>query len=83
MLFSKLLKALYEKSKYESVETLAKANDTNKGFIDRTFAGKHTTEKIDKIFNDLTQNLTIEDILFLIDMKRRFRENQIKQKQIL
>ena len=69
MKFSELIKALYEASTdVNSVADLAECTEVAKSFIDRLFAGKNTTEKIDVVFEYLTHDLEVEEVIEAIEL---------------
>lgn len=83
MKFSELAKRLYEESEFTSISSLSDTLDLNKGFVDRCFAGKNTTEKIDILFDELTKELTAEDFLLMKELITRIKQSKIEQEQIL
>jgi hypothetical protein len=83
MKLSDLLKRLYEESEFKSIVSLSDTTKIGKGFIDRAFAGKNTMEKLDLLFDELTQDLEVEDFLLVKDLIRRVRLRKIEREQIL
>lgn len=83
MKLSDLLKRLYEESEFTSVGSLSDTTGVGKGFIDRAFAGKNTLEKLDLLFDELTQDLEVEDFILVKELIRRVRLRDIEREQIL
>ena len=83
MKVSELLKKMYQQSELTSVSSFAKATGVDKGFIDRALAGKNTVEKLDVLLEELTKDLTVDDLLLAIQLVRQVKMNQIAQDQIL
>ena len=83
MKLSDLLKRLYEESEFTSVGSLSDKTGIGKGFIDRAFAGKNTLEKLDLLFDELTNDLVVEDFILVKELIRRVRLREIEREQIL
>lgn len=78
-MLSKLLKQLYEESNYSSIASLSQATGVDKGFIDRVFSGKHTMERLDPLFEELTTGLTVEDFILCIRLIKQLKLNLDEQ----
>jgi hypothetical protein len=83
MKLSSVLKKLYEESEFTSVGSLSDKTGIGKGFIDRAFAGKNTTEKLDILFHELTKELTKENLICAIDLIKSVKKSQIEQDQLI
>lgn len=83
MKLSDLLKRLYEESEFTSVGSLSDTIGIGKGFIDRAFAGKNTMEKLDLLFDELTNDLEVEDFILMKELILRVRLREIEREQIL
>lgn len=83
MILSELLKRLYDESEFTSIDSLSKLTGIDKGFINRAFTGKHTMERLDPLFEELTIGLTVDEFISCIQLIKRIKSNIIEQEQIL
>ena len=83
MKISELLKELYKQSDFTSVGSLAEELGLQKSLIDRVFAGKNTTENIDKLSSELLKDITTEELLLAIEMIRKIKTELKNQDQFI
>lgn len=83
MKLSDLLKALYEASEFTSVPSLAENTGIAKSFIERSFYGINTMEKLDVLFEALTGDMDREELMLAIEMVNQIKSQLKIKDQIL
>lgn len=75
MKLSDLIKRLYEESSYNSIQELADKIGLSKSFIERAIAGTNTMEKLDLLFDELTSDLSTNELIQSIKLIHSIKEN--------
>jgi len=84
MKLSSLISTLYIRSEYTNPSALAAATDNTQPFTANFVEGtKAAREKEDRIFEVLTEGVTVEMIISALDLIEEVKKQQIENDQIL
>jgi len=84
MTLTELVEELYTRSEYTNPSSLAAATDNTQPFAANFIEGsKAAREKEDRIFDALTEGITVEMIIAALDLIEAIKKQQIKDEQIL
>lgn len=84
MNLTELITELYTRSEYTNPTTLAAATDNTQPFAANFIDGsKAAREKEDRIFEALTEGVTVEMIIAALDLIEAIKKQQIENDQIL
>lgn len=84
MKLTKLIKKLFQKSKFENPSTLANYTNQTQPFVANWLNGtKESRRKEDELFEELTNDISVEELIAAIDLIQNVRAAQIEKEQIL
>lgn len=84
MTLTNLISELYNRSEYTNPSSLAAATENTQPFAANFIEGSKTArEKEDRIFDALTEGVTVEMIIAALDLIEAIKKQQIANEQIL
>jgi hypothetical protein len=84
MTLTELINELYNRSEFTNPSTLAAATDNTQPFAANFIEGsKAARKKEDRIFDALTEGVTVEMIIAALDLIEAIKQQQIEDEQML